>query len=145
MLCLTEVVSLDERDIHERFVRAIGARGQNARKEATAVELRLDLEASSLPDDVKARLRVLAGRAVTRDGVLLMVSRVQRSQAENREAALARLLALVLRAATPPAARRPMRPRIAVGRNRRAAKEQRGEVNNVRCAKETRWPKAKSQ
>jgi ribosome-associated protein len=107
MIHVTETTVLDDSEIVERFVRATGARGQNARKEATAVELRLDIRKSSLPPDVKERLIGLAGRAVTRDGVLTLVSRADRSQAKNRDSARKRLLALVRRASTPPTPRTP--------------------------------------
>jgi ribosome-associated protein len=101
MLRVTEGLSLEDHEVEERFVRAIGAGGQNARREATAVELRLDIGRSSLPADVQRRLRQMAGRAVTTDDVLVIVGRASRSQADNRVAALARLTALIDRAAKP--------------------------------------------
>jgi ribosome-associated protein len=104
---ITDTIALDDGEVEERFVRAIGARGQNVRKEATAVELRFDVEHSSLPADVKRRLLDLGGRHLTTDRVLVVVSRADRSQIKNRETARARLLALVKRASTPPAARTP--------------------------------------
>jgi ribosome-associated protein len=102
MIQLHDSIALDEHEIHERFVRAAGPAGQNLRKTASAVELRLDLLSSRLPTDVKARLITLAGRRVTADGVLVIVSRVHRSQAENRDAARERLVTLLKRAAQPP-------------------------------------------
>jgi ribosome-associated protein len=126
MIRVTDSTSLDDRELEERFVRATGPAGQNMRREATAVELRLDIGASSLPPDVKERLRTVARRAVTTDGVLVVVSRVHRSQTENREAARARLVALLRRAATPPKQRRPTKPRRAVRDERLAAKKRRG-------------------
>ncbi len=122
MTRLTGRIAFDESDIHERFVRSVGARGQNSRKEATAVELRFDVDASSLPADVKERLLTLAGRHVTRDGVLVVVSRANRSQAENREAAHAMLVTLMQRAAGPVKTRRGTKPRKAVRNRRREAK-----------------------
>ena len=65
MIQVTDTIVLNDRDVNERFVRATGARGQNVNKEATAVELRVDIERSSLPPDVKKRLMALAGRHVT--------------------------------------------------------------------------------
>jgi ribosome-associated protein len=132
MLRVTDSITLDDRQVEERFVRAIGPGGQNPRKEATAVELRLDIAASSLPSDVKDRLRVLAGRAVTTEGVLVIVSRAQRSQAENRQAAHGRLIGLLQRAAKSPKKRRPTRPRKAVREDRLAAKKRRGAVKASR-------------
>lgn len=102
MIQLHDSIALDEHEIHERSVRAAGPAGQNLRKTATAVELRLDLLSSRLPADVKARLITLAGRRLTTDGVLVIVSRVHRSQAENRDAAHERLVTLLKRAAQPP-------------------------------------------
>src|ERR1700681_566570 len=99
---VTEALAVDDRNIKERFVRASGPGGQNVKKEATAVELRVDIARASLPPDVKERLLALAGRHVTTEGVLVLVSRAYRSQAQNREAAHARLLALVERAAEAP-------------------------------------------
>ena len=84
---VAEDIVLPSREVKERFVRAAGARGQNARRLAIAVELRLDIEKSSLPSSVKERLIVEGGRHVTADRVLVVVSRVHGSQAQNRVAA----------------------------------------------------------
>jgi ribosome-associated protein len=132
MLQVTDSISLDDHDIEERFVRAIGSGGQNVRREETAVELRLDIAASSLPADVKDRLRRVAGRAVTADGILVIVSRANRSQAENRESARARLLALMRRAAKPPTKRRLTKPRRVVQEERLSSKKRRGAVKASR-------------
>lgn len=106
MIHITDTIALDDGEVEERFIRATGDRGQNIRKQA--VELRFDVEHSSLPADVKRRLIDFAGRHVTTDHVLVVVSRADRSQIKNRETARARLLTLVERASTPHAARRPM-------------------------------------
>jgi ribosome-associated protein len=118
MIRVGETIAMNDREVEERFVRAMGPSGQNARREATAVELRLDIAASSLPPDVKDRLVALAGRAVTSDGVLVIVGRARRSQPENRVAARARLLALLQRAARAPKQRQP----TVLGRTKRAAR-----------------------
>src|SRR5438445_10898419 len=117
---VTDTIVLDEREIDERFVRASGPGGQNVNKVSTAVELRFDVGASSLPPDVKARLVALAGNRLTSEGVLLIDSREHRTQARNREAARARLVRLLQHAARRPKTRRPTKPK-------RAARETRPE------------------
>lgn len=132
MIQVTDNLAVDDREIEERFVRAMGPGGQNVRNEATAVELRFDIGSSSLPQDVKDRLVALAGRAVTTDGVLVVVSRVHRSQTENREAVRARLTRLLQRAGRVPRTRRPTKPRRAVRAKRLASKRLRGAVKQSR-------------
>src|SRR5690349_15637935 len=109
-LQITDTLALDEREFEERFVRASGPGGQNVNKVATAVELRFDIAASSLPAEVKTRLTALAGSRLTSEGVLLIDSREYRTQAQNREAARARLVALIQQATRRPRKRRPTRP-----------------------------------
>ena len=91
MLRITDAIVIEDRELDERFVRASGPGGRNVNKVSTAVELRFDVGASSLPSDVKQRLMVLAGSRMTGEGVLLIDSREHRTQAMNREAARARL------------------------------------------------------
>ncbi|HEY7283832.1 MAG TPA: alternative ribosome rescue aminoacyl-tRNA hydrolase ArfB [Vicinamibacterales bacterium] len=128
MIRITDTIAIDEREIDERFVRASGPGGQNVNKVATAVELRFNVAASSLPPDVRQRLIDLAGRRMTSEGILLIDSREHRTQAQNREAALARFVALVQLAAIRPKRRRKTRPTAAARENRLTTKRRRGEV-----------------
>ena len=131
MIAIAPGIFIDERDLHERFIRASGPGGQNVNKVATAVELRFSIETSSLPDDVKERLHALAGNRIS-DGVLLIDSRVHRSQLENREAARERLIDLLKRAAVKPKKRRPTRPKAAAREKRLETKKRRGDVKRLR-------------
>jgi ribosome-associated protein len=132
---ISSAVSIDEREIDERFVRASGPGGQNVNKVATAVELRFDVRAASLPQSVKDRLAALAGSRMTADGILLIDSREHRTQKANREEARARLLLLLRAAAVRPKKRRATKPRPAAREERLKAKKKRGEVKSLRRTK----------
>ena len=129
---VTAAIALDERELEEHFVRASGPGGQNVNKVSTAVELRFDVRASSLPQDVKERLLALAGHRATADGVLLIDSREHRTQTQNREAARARLVALVQLAAKRPKARKPTKPRKGAREKRLDSKKRRGAIKALR-------------
>jgi len=133
---VTPSIAIDEGELEEHFVRASGHGGQNVNKVSTAVELRFNVAASTLPDDVKQRLLSLAGKRVTAEGVLLIDSREHRTQGMNREAARKRLLTLLQTAARRPLKRRATKPSRAAREKRFEAKKKRSAVKALRKSKD---------
>ena len=132
MIQITDRLAIDDREVEERFVRASGPGGQHVNKVATAVQLRFDVNASSLPDEVKTRLVTVAGSRMTMDGVLVIDAREHRTQAQNREAARERLVELIARATRKPKKRRATKPSKAAKERRLVSKKHRGEIKSAR-------------
>ena len=136
MIQITPQLALDDDELAFRFVRASGPGGQNVNKVSTAVELRFDLAgSSSLPDDLKLRLKILAGKRLSAEGVLLIDAHRFRTQGMNRKDAIERLIALIQAAAIPPKTRKPTRPNRSAREARLAIKRKGSLIKKTRSGK----------
>ncbi len=139
MIRITPPIAIDERELEFSFMRAGGPGGQHVDKTATAVQLRFDA-AASLPAPVRARLARLAGRRMTADGILVLHARRFRSQQQNCEDAVARLVVLLRQAARLPRPRRAAKLSAAAKRKRMEEKRRRGVVKiSRRPSREFEW------
>jgi ribosome-associated protein len=130
---MAEPLHVREDEVSLSAIRAQGAGGQNVNKVSSAIHLRFDIMASSLPDDVKERLLALHDSRITRDGVLVLKAQQHRTQEMNRFDALIRLHELVNSVAQPPKTRKPTKPTRASVKRVRQAKTQRSEVKATRA------------
>jgi len=136
MIRITDRIAIGDGEVAESFIRSSGPGGQNVNKLATAVQLRFDVRQSpSLPAEVRSRLERLAGRRLTRDGVVVITAQRHRTQERNRDDALARLIALIRAAAVAPVPRRPTRPTPGSKIRRLAGKKRRGGIKALRGEK----------
>jgi ribosome-associated protein len=131
---MTDMIpTLDEKELQWTFVQSSGPGGQNVNKVATAVQLRFDVtHASSLTEPARRRLIRLAGRRITQEGVLIIEARRYRTQEQNRQDALARLVELLQKAYQKPKTRRKTRPTLASRQRRLASKRRRSDIKRLR-------------
>jgi len=133
---VTDTISIDDSELEESFVRSSGPGGQNVNKVSSAVQLRFDVRGSpSLPNDIAIRLMRLAGKRLTKEGVIVIIAQAHRDQTRNRAEARERLFDLIREAAVKPVPRRPTKVPKAQKRKRVEGKKHRGQIKSLRSGK----------
>ncbi len=132
MLSISSQVTIPDAEIEIQAIRAQGAGGQNVNKVSSAIHLRFDIGASSLPDLYKEQMLKLSDQRISKDGIVIIKAQQYRSQEKNREAALARLQALIRSVAIPRKKRKPTKPTRGSQERRIEGKTRRGQLKDLR-------------
>lgn len=132
MIQVTPHICIDESEFELEFIRSSGPGGQNVNKVSTAVQLKFNINSSTLNPKIRQRLIKLAGRKVTKDNIIVIEASAYRSQEKNRSDAISRLIALVQQAAVEPKPRRKTKPTLASKHKRIESKKRKGDKKKMR-------------